>query len=140
MAIMTGFLAMYVLILIVWYLILVIASWKIFTKAGEGGWKAIIPVYNTYITFKISWNVRMFWIMLIGLIAGTFMGCADQPAIAAIGHVITFACGIINLTDLYMLARSFGHGIGYTLGLIFLNPIFTLILGFGVSEYEGPQG
>ena len=36
----------YIFLVIAWYIILVIANWKIFTKAGEAGWKSIIPIYN----------------------------------------------------------------------------------------------
>ena len=32
----------------------IIANWKIFTKAGEKGWKSLIPIYNTIILFKIA--------------------------------------------------------------------------------------
>ena len=38
---------------LVFYALMVIASWKIFEKAGEAGWKSIIPIYNVYILFKI---------------------------------------------------------------------------------------
>ncbi|MBR1762543.1 MAG: hypothetical protein IJ731_04170, partial [Eubacterium sp.] len=31
----------------------IIALWKIFEKAGEAGWKAIIPFYNAYTLVKI---------------------------------------------------------------------------------------
>lgn len=35
--------------------ILVIAGfWKTFAKAGEPGWAAIIPIFNTYIMLKIA--------------------------------------------------------------------------------------
>lgn len=44
---------------IVWVL-LVIARWKMFQKAGEAGWKSIIPVYSTYISFKICWGTAPF--------------------------------------------------------------------------------
>ena len=30
-----------------WYVLQAIAYWKIFEKAGEPGWKALIPIYNT---------------------------------------------------------------------------------------------
>ena len=32
----------------------IIAWWKMFEKAGEKGWKLIIPIYNMVILFKIS--------------------------------------------------------------------------------------
>ena len=37
----------------------IIGLWKVFEKAGEAGWKAIIPVYNAYILFKIA--EKSFW-------------------------------------------------------------------------------
>ena len=54
--------AMFVCALI-WYVLQVIARWKVFTKAGEAGWKAIIPVYNEYVMYKISWQTMYFWIV-----------------------------------------------------------------------------
>lgn len=32
----------------------IVAMWKIFEKAGEPGWAAIIPFYNLYVLFKIT--------------------------------------------------------------------------------------
>src|SRR6185312_11404554 len=42
--------------------------WKIFEKAGEKGWKALIPVYNYYIWLKIV--KRPWWWIFIFLIPG----------------------------------------------------------------------
>ena len=36
----------------------IVANWKIYTKAGRPGWKCLIPVYNVYILFDISSNIR----------------------------------------------------------------------------------
>ncbi|MBR1883902.1 MAG: hypothetical protein IJ809_03015 [Clostridia bacterium] len=110
----------------------IIAMWKIFTKAGEAGWKAIVPVYNAYILFKISWNTKMFWIFLaISFVAGLLSGVP----------VLAFILGIADIVISIMLqvkfAKAFGHGGGFAVGLIFLNTIFTLILGFGSSKYVG---
>ena len=30
----------------------IVATWKIFTKAGEEGWKSIVPFLNLYTIFK----------------------------------------------------------------------------------------
>ena len=32
---------------------MIVALWKIFTKAGEPGWKSIIPIYNIIMLLKI---------------------------------------------------------------------------------------
>lgn len=135
-------LAVYLVISLVWYIIMVIANWRIFTKAGEAGWKSIIPVLNTYVLFKIAWNVKMFWIMFGTLIAGSVCTtiAGDQGGVlTVIGAVFSLASCVIGIISIHKLSKSFGHGVGFTLGLIFLSPIFTLILGLGSSEYIGPQ-
>ncbi|HVA98567.1 MAG TPA: DUF5684 domain-containing protein, partial [Bacteroidia bacterium] len=42
----------------------VIGLWKLFEKAGEKGWKAIIPIYNYYIWLKLI-KKPWWWIFLI---------------------------------------------------------------------------
>jgi hypothetical protein len=98
------------------FVLVIVAYWKIFTKAGEEGWKAIIPIYNIIVLLKIVG--RPWWWILLMLI----------PLV----NLIVF---IIVTHD---LSKSFGHGIGFTLGLLFLSFIFYLILGFGSSQYRGP--
>ncbi len=59
------------------------ALWKIFEKAGEKGWKALIPIYNYYIWLKII--KRPWWWILIILIPGVgFMMIMVISAITAI--------------------------------------------------------
>jgi hypothetical protein len=98
--------------------VMIIAYWKIFTKAGEEGWKSIIPIYNVIILLKIVG--RPWWWLLLMLIP-----------------FVNFIILIIVMND---LSKSFGHGLGFTLGLIFLSIIFYLILGFGDSRYVGAGG
>ena len=49
----SGLLAAYWFLIVVLVVISIIASWKIFTKAGEPGWASLIPIYNTYVMIKI---------------------------------------------------------------------------------------
>jgi hypothetical protein len=44
--------------------LLIVAWWKLFEKAGEHGWAAIIPFYNTYVLYKISGKTKLFWAYL----------------------------------------------------------------------------
>lgn len=32
----------------------IVVWWRLFEKAGEAGWKSIIPIYNLWTTFKIA--------------------------------------------------------------------------------------
>lgn len=87
---------------------------KIFAKAGEKGWKSIIPFVNVYVLFKITWGNG--WMFLT--------------------EFIPFAGIVFSIITYHKLSKKFGHGVGYTLGLIFLNCVFVPILGFGSSQYD----
>ena len=103
---------------VVFYAIIVIPYWVIFTKAGRPGWPALIPLYSSYIMLKVVGRPGWWlWLFLV--------------------PVVNFVILIIMLND---LSKSFGHGVGFTLGLIFLSLIFYYILAFGSSTYRGPAG
>lgn len=127
------------ILVIGWYILQVVAYWKIFEKAGEPGWKAIIPFYNTYTQYKFTWNTRAFWIVPIGGIVGAVLQEATDGIVSILGSLIVLIVAIFNIISLNKLAKAFGHGVGFTIGLFFLNPIFMLILGFSGDEYIGPQ-
>ena len=94
-----------------------IAMWKIFTKAGEPGWKCLIPIYNVYTEFKIAYGSGWRFLLLL----------------------IPFA-NIVFLILFYVeFARAFGKGAGFVVGMIFLPWLFTLILAFGNAEYCGSK-
>jgi hypothetical protein len=50
---MMAFLTAYFLFIVVIYVVAVVAMWKIFEKAGEKGWKALIPLYNYWTLCEI---------------------------------------------------------------------------------------
>ena len=55
------------------FIVAVIAGWwMMFTKAGEAGWKSIIPIYNIIILLKIVgrewWWVILLLIPIVGFI------------------------------------------------------------------------
>jgi hypothetical protein len=98
-------------------LLLIVAMWKVFTKAGQPGWASIIPIYNIYIWCKIVG--RPWWWILLMLIP-----------------FVNFIICIILCID---LAKSFGKGVGFGIGLALLGIIFFPILGFGSAQYQGPS-
>lgn len=138
-AVLLSFLMSIIILALIYYVIQIIAYWKIFTKAGEPGWKSIIPVYNVFIQYKLTWNPMMFWVVFGLIIVGGILSNIPVGLIAGIGGLLTLAGTVINLVAYHKLSTAFGHGVGFTIGLIFLNPIFILILGFGSSQYKGPQ-
>ena len=94
--------------------ILFIASyWVIYTKAGEAGWKCLIPIYNLIVLLKII-NKPVWWIILI--------------LIPLVNIVIAI---LVNIA----LAKAFGKGTGFGIGLTLLAIIFAPLLAFGDAEY-----
>lgn len=113
----TGYGIAYLVFLLVFYALIIVANWKIFTKAGKPGWASIIPFYNLYVLFEIvGMNGWLFLLLLV-----------------PIANIVIFIMYNIKL------AQVFGKGTGFIIGLIFLPNIFTLILAFGSSQYQGPQ-
>lgn len=100
------------------FLVLVVAGlWKVYAKADQPGWAAIIPIYNIYVMTKIIG--RPWWWLLLLFIP-----------------FVNFVVSIIMSID---MAKSFGKDTAYGVLLLWLlNVIGYLILGFGSAEYQGP--
>jgi hypothetical protein len=97
--------------------VILVSQWKIFTKAGQEGWKAIIPIYNVYIMSKML----------------------NRPGWFAILMFVPFANIYVVIVLLYSLSKAFGKDIGYTLGLIFLGIVFFPMLAFGDAQFRSPM-
>ena len=54
----------YWLVSMVLAVILIIAMWKIYTKAGEPGWAAIVPIYNIFVLLKVVGRPG-WWLLLL---------------------------------------------------------------------------
>lgn len=44
------------LVILAFFVLNIVAGWKIFEKAGQPGWASIVPFYNSYIRYKIFWG------------------------------------------------------------------------------------
>lgn len=137
----TTSIVIYIIVCLILYVITSLAMAKMFTKAGEDGWKGWVPIYNSYMVYKLTWTKNMFWISIIlGIVLGIVSSAAAVYAsvpltvIQVIIYVITIVIGIIAMNK---ISKSYGHGIGFTIGLIFIPFIFYLIIAFGNSEYKG---
>ena len=88
------------LIIYLTIVVIIVASWwKIFTKSGQPGWGALIPIYNMYLILKIAG--RPWWFLLLLLVP-----------------LVNIIVAIVVTHD---VSKSFGKGLGFTLGLILGN-------------------
>ena len=52
----------------------IVSLWMVFSKAGEGGWKIFIPIYNEYVKFKIAGCKGRYWVSLLLCIVSIGLG------------------------------------------------------------------
>jgi len=98
----------YWIIFIALYALEAIPKWKLYEKAGQPGWAALVPFYKDYVMFDITWgNGIMFLLLLI-------------PGANLVIWIITWI----------KLAKAFGKDGGWACGLIFLNLVFLYIMAF----------
>ncbi|MBR3131654.1 signal peptidase I [Candidatus Saccharibacteria bacterium] len=129
-----GFLAVYGIVAIAIFVLMIVAWWKIFTKAGEEGWKSIIPIYNVYILCKIM-GIN-FWIYVLAIPAGLGLLTSFIPQIVFLTGIYALFIAILVAIK---LGDAFGKSTGFKVGLFFLPNIFELILAFGDSKYVGKK-
>ena len=103
--------------IIIWLAVVILmiaALWKVFEKAGEPGWAAIVPIYNLIVLLKIAGR-PLWWIILF---------------------IIPFVNFIIGIVVAFDIAKRFGKGAGFALGLVFLPFIFYPVLAWGDASYH----
>ncbi len=98
--------------------LLLAGLWMVFDKAGQKGWKAIIPIYNIWVLLEIVGRPK-WWIILFFI------------------PVVNFIIQIIVAID---LAKSFDKSVWWGVGLIIIPWLFIVLLGFGDAQYYEPAG
>jgi len=97
--------------------VIIVALWRTFSKAGKPGWYSIIPILNVYTLVKIAgrpgWWTVLYFIPIAGLIVSAFVS--------------------IDLAKAFGKSSTFG-----IVALWLFSAIGYLILGFGSAKYEGP--
>lgn len=110
-----GYSLVSVLFSLAFTVVVLVGMWKVFVKAGKPGWACIVPFYNTYCLFDMTFGNG--WLFLL-----TFVPCVNF---------------VMMILVYVKLAKAFGKGGGFAVGLIFLPFIFFPMLGFGDAQYMG---
>jgi hypothetical protein len=86
-----------------------VCFWRIFSKAGRGGWKSVVPVYNGIVLLRIVGR-PLWWL---------------APLCIPVVGLVPF---VVVLMD---LGRAFGRS--------WLQGLFFPVLAFGEARYGGPS-
>lgn len=107
-----------------WYLLVwaavtvpgVLLGWvRVFPKAGQPGWAALVPFYNIYVLVVGVARLSLLWCVLVFV-----------PPVNIIAAIL------VNLE----VARRFGKSEAFGLGLALLGFVFYPLLGFGSDRYQ----
>jgi hypothetical protein len=112
------FSSVFMLLMMAIVVFMIASTWKVFVKAGQPGWAAIVPIYNVIIMLQIT-GKPLWWIVLCMI------------------PLVNIVIMILICID---LAKCFGQSAGFGIGLALLGFVFFPILGFGNSRYTGPAG
>ncbi|GAC1315376.1 MAG: DUF5684 domain-containing protein [Chloroflexota bacterium] len=93
----------------------IVASWKVFEKAGVPGWVSLVPIYNFVTLMQISGRSG-WWVLAL---------------------CVPFLNFFVAIRLVFDLAKAYGQGVGFGFGLLLLAPIFMPILAFGNARYVG---
>ena len=130
----------YLIGICIFIIIRIISMWKIFKKAGQAGWKSLIPIYGDYVLCKIIgisfWLYYLIFPAIIGAIAGIV---SAETGKEYDNIVIAVYVMLVEIYSSFKLAKAYGKGFVFTLGLILLPGLFYPILGFGSSKYVGKK-
>ncbi len=101
-------------IMIAFYVVFVIAAWRMFTKAGYAGILALIPIVNVILIVKIAgysaWMSLLYIIPIVGFIFAIFVALR--------------------------LGTNFGKGAAFSVFLLWMFPIIGyFIIGLGDARY-----
>ncbi len=108
--------------------------WKMFVKAGQPGWFALVPFYNLYLL-----------VQMVGLPVVWFYYFVILTAVGSVIPPIAFFTSIGTLVLSYYLVRMIHRAYGQNDDVVnviislFLPFILTYRAGFGPAQYLGPQ-
>jgi len=140
----------------------IFANWMYFRKCGEGGWKALIPVYNQLTMLKTA-GMHWAWIFVLvgapvlvyivsyifGIIEGAY---SYDYSYSSAGVSLLFglfalfiylialaACLIVKIGMAINISKKFGKSGGFATLIVFFEPIMLLILGVSRNAVYNPK-
>lgn len=141
---LAGALSILLIVGLVIALLKIIAWWRIFSKAGEKGWKSIIPILDSYTETKIAGTnnfARIIISYILLLISYSVMTSVEQSSPVAVIFAIVSLISIVwyvveRIIRFNGIAKNYGKGTGFVVAWVFFPTITTLILGLGGSQYN----
>lgn len=131
----------------------IIGFWLLFESKKVEGWKAIIPIYSTYLSYKLFFKKSKFWVLFVSTVlifvlliallitAAATNGSAmtDSTAFSILGMfalilILFIVILVISIQFDISICKKYNMGFLFILGMIFISPVFIFILGLQVKR------
>ncbi len=109
---------------------LIVSNCKLFKKAGEAWWKAIIPLYNSWIQTKIT-GLAWWWFVIFCVLSALISANTQET-----NFVLLSALCLTSFNYNFNLAKKFGKSNGFAVLTTFLPIVGIPILAFGSAKYN----
>ena len=131
-AVIAGFGFFFILLSFGLSILMLVSTWKLFEKAGEEGWKILIPIYNAYTMAKIGTGNG--WLIFAPFIGALVSGFIGEGFIAGIVMLVVFA--IMIYVQFSFIKRFADTGLAVL--AMFIPIIVYPIVAFGDKyKYDG---
>jgi hypothetical protein len=117
-AALKGMLMFFVVFAVVAYVVYALLLSRIFKKAGVEGWKAWVPVYNSWIMLELG-GQKGFW------------------AVLALVPVVNIAAAVFMYIAMYNIGLKLGKDGAFVLLAIFLPIVWLIWLAVDSSTWKG---
>lgn len=132
------FLVVYLGLLVFYF----IGTWKMYSKAGQDGWKSIIPFYNSYVLMTDICDMHIGYFiasisvtvvsLLVSFLSALFMGLEWNVAYyvaEVLAWVILIAGYAVNFAVYYNLGKKFNKKTGWVILTFFFGIVTIPLLG-----------
>src|SRR5665213_2397896 len=118
------------ILIILIFVLLIVAFWKVLVKAGKPGWISIIPFYNLWTLSEIG--SRPGWWGLFIFFSYDWLDSKN----AVIFRLFSFICFVVYVQIAQGVARNFKKSTVFGVVLAVLPFIGFPILGYGQATYK----
>ena len=129
-----------------------VCNWILFTRAGEPGWAALIPFYNTFTMSKIAfgnyrWAFAWLAVYVVNIVCTMMQNVITvgndsavlaliQLFVALISMVVSLVMAVVSGIHSFFYAKSFGKSTAFCVLTIFFTPIMLIIMAIDKNNTQ----
>ena len=130
LAVLGGLLIVILLVALAVAVVLIIGKWKFYTKAGQAGWKAIIPFYSDYVLACDIAGLKWWW-FLIYLVPTILSIIGIEGALITLGNIVQL---VASANIAYNLSKKLNKSTGWVVATTLFSGLMLAIEGYSKAN------